>query len=52
MNNEIHLIKISEIYFFRKLLSIKLMMQSILRQISSSFVVSVSFAKIVMYLQF
>jgi len=51
MSNKIHLIKISKIYFFRKLLLIKLIMQSMLRQISSSFVVSVSFAKTVMYLQ-
>ncbi len=51
MNNEIYLIKISEICFFRKLLSIKLIMQSVLRQINSSFVVNVSFAKTVMYLQ-
>jgi len=52
MNDEIHLLKISEIYFFRKLLSIKLIMQSVLRQIDFSFAVSVSFAKTVMYLQF
>jgi len=51
MNNEIHLIKISKIYFFRKFLLIRLMMQSMLRQIDFSFVVSVSFAKTVMYLQ-
>jgi len=51
MSNEIHLIKISEICFFRKLLSIRLIMQPVLRQIGSSFTVSVSFAKTVMYLQ-
>jgi len=51
MSNEIYLIKISKICFFKKLLLIKLIMQSILRQISSSFVVNVSFAKIVTYLQ-
>ncbi len=52
MSNEIHLIKISEIYFFRKLLLIKLIMQSVLRQISFSFVVNINFTKTVMYLQF
>jgi len=51
MSNEIHLIKISEICFFKKLLSIKLIMQSMLRQIDSSFTVNISFAKAVMYLQ-
>ncbi len=51
MSNEIHLIKISEICFFRKLLLIRLIMQSVLRQINSSFVVNVSFTKTVMYLQ-
>jgi len=51
MSNEIHLIKISEIYFFRKLLLIKLIMQFMLRQISSSFTVNISFVKAVMYLQ-
>jgi len=52
MSNEIHLIKISEICSFRKLLLIRLMMQPVLKQIGSSFTVSVSFAKAVMYLQF
>jgi len=51
MSNKIYLIKISEIYFFKKLLLIKLIMQSMLRQINSSFTVSISFAKTVMYLQ-
>jgi len=51
MSNKVYLIKISKICFFRKLLLIKLIMQSILRQISSSFAVNVSFAKTVMYLQ-
>ena len=51
MSDEVHLIRISEICFFRKLLLIRLMMQSVLRQISSSFIVSVSFAKAVVYLQ-
>jgi len=51
MNDEIHLIKISEICFFRKLLLIKLIMQSMSRQIDSSFVMNINFAKTVMYLQ-
>ncbi len=51
MSDEIHLIRISEICFFKKLLLIKLIMQSVLRQISSSFIVNISFAKAVMYLQ-
>jgi len=51
MNDKIYLIKISKICFFRKLLSIRLMMQSVLRQIDSSFIVNISFAKAVMYLQ-
>jgi len=52
MNDEIHLIKISEICFFRKLLLIRLMMHSVSRQISFSFTVNINFAKTVMYLQF
>ncbi len=51
MSDEIHLIKIFKICFFRKLLSIKLIMQPVLRQIDSSFTVSISFVKTVMYLQ-
>ncbi len=51
MSDKIHLIKISKICFFKKLLSIRLIMQPILRQINSSFAVSVSFVKTVMYLQ-
>ena len=33
MSDEIYLIKISKIYFFKKLLSIRLMMQSVLRYV-------------------
>ncbi len=51
MSNEIYLIKIFKICFFRKFLLIKLMMQSMSRQIDSFFVVNVSFIKIVMYFQ-
>jgi len=50
MSDEIHLIKISKICFFRKLLLIRLIMQSVLRQIDFSFVVNVNFVKTVMYL--